>query len=110
MKVSKTSKGKDCVSFRGYSYRLHRKSADGITCYWRCSQYQSGCPGRLITSSDYKEPRETRAHNHDLAKDYTVSKTEGSRITDPSIPLIDKGDGSIPTLHGIGFGIFDKKF
>ncbi|KAL3687476.1 hypothetical protein R1sor_013785 [Riccia sorocarpa] len=49
----KTSRGRDAISFNGYSYRLDRRSASGDL-FWRC--LTNGCRGRLQTDEEMNQP------------------------------------------------------
>ena len=61
--IYKSQKGKDKITFKGYSYR--KSTTNVSTQNWRCDQK---CPGSLSTPIDYHsagaEPVECRTHNH----------------------------------------------
>jgi hypothetical protein len=50
----KSEKGKNCISFDGFSYRFAKRGVDG-TIYWRCLDDRS-CRGRISTDNDNSNP------------------------------------------------------
>ncbi|KAL3688401.1 hypothetical protein R1sor_014710 [Riccia sorocarpa] len=88
----KTSRGRDAISFNGYSYRLDRRSASGDL-FWRC--LKEGCRGRLQTDVEMSQPVVRGAdHSHPSSVEddmirvaYTRMRERAAYETTP-IPLI----------------------
>ena len=57
----KTSKGKDSISYNGYTYREERTNNKGER-FWRCIDKK--CSGRIKTSDQLEQATERTEHNH----------------------------------------------
>jgi hypothetical protein len=70
VKVIKTEKGKDGISYHGYLYRYDKKWKNG-TISWRCLEDRY-CLGRIATADNYSNPVIRNVHYHPPNPDKTV--------------------------------------
>lgn len=85
----RTEKGKNGISFSGFTYRYARTGADGAL-YWRC--LLDSCNGRMKTDANKANPQICTQHRGHLPNDAEVTSRESretlrTRAANETAPL-----------------------
>ena len=101
MEFIRNNKGGQKLCFEGFMYNQHIVKQNVI--YWRCVERNSGCKGRLQTSSARENPHLTSNHNHnpdqrkiDIAKARCEMKGQAGRCEAKPSQIISKSITNVP--------------